>query len=116
MIGFDLQQVDKIKYPEKLLNRIGLEGEIEYIKKFPENFAEKVASLWSAKEAVFKALDFEDKNVSFRDIELCHKENGAPYIKLYGKMKEQFERIKAKKIEISISHQENIVGAVVIVE
>ena len=116
MIGFDLQQVDKIKNPDKLLGRIGLEGEIEYIKKFPKNFAEKVACLWSAKEAVFKALDFEDKNVSFREIELCHKENGAPYIKLYGKMKEQFERKKAKKIEISISSQENIVGSVVIVE
>ena len=115
MIGFDLQETKKLKYPDKLLARIGLDGEIEYVNRFPENFTEKVASLWAVKEATFKALEFEDKNVSYRDIELCHKESGAPFLKLHGRAKEQFEKLGAKKIEVSISHQENMVGAVVVV-
>ena len=116
MIGFDLQEVGELKNPQKLLEKIALDSEIAYIQKFKCNFNEKVASLWSVKEAVFKALDCCEGDISYKEIELCHKESGAPYIKLYGKAKNQFESLKAKKIEISISHQKNVVGAVVVVD
>lgn len=115
MIGFDLQEVKRIKDENKLLQKIALESEIEYIQKFKRDFKIKVATLWSVKEAVFKALDISGGEISFKDIELCHKESGVPYVKLHGQALERFETLRAKTIEISISHQPNIVGAVAII-
>ena len=115
MIGFDLQKVDRIENGDKLLQKIALESEVEYIQKFAKKQKEKIATLWAVKEATFKALDISSGEISFKEIELCHKESGAPFVKLYGKAQERFEALKAKKIEISISHQEDIVGAVVLI-
>ncbi len=112
MIGFDLQEVDKIKDPEKLLEKIALPEEKAYIQKFKQDFKMKVASLWAVKEAVFKALELP-KEVSFKDIKLCHKPNGAPFVELLNQALVQFEKLNAKAIYLSISHQKNVVGAVV---
>lgn len=116
MIGFDIQEVERIKEPEKLLEKIALPDEIAYIKKFKQDFKMHVASLWSSKEAVFKSLDLSEGEISYKDIEIFHKESGKPEVKLFGKAKIHFQNLKLKKIEISISHQKNIVGAVVVVE
>lgn len=115
MIGFDLQEVRRIKNEDKLLEKIALQSEIDYIDSFPHNKKEKTASLWAVKEAVFKALDISAGQISFKEIELCHKQSGAPFVKLSGKALEVFEK-KFKKIEVSISHQKSVVGAVVVCE
>ena len=112
MIGFDLQEVERIKNPEQLLEKIALESEIAYIEKFKCDFKMRVASLWAVKEAVFKALDICEGEISFKEIELCHKDSGAPFIKLYSKAS---ELLAGRKIEVSISHQKSVVGAVVII-
>ena len=114
MIGFDLQEVKRIKNEDKLLAKIALPQEIAYIERFAKQKKEKVASLWAVKEAVFKSLDINAGEISYNEIELCHKANGAPYIKLYGKAKKRFEKLKMSEIEISISNQQSIVGAVVV--
>lgn len=113
MIGFDLQEIGRIKNETKLLEKIALEEEIAYIEKFAKNRKEKTATLWAVKEAVFKALDISSGEISFKEIKLSHKDNGAPIIELYGKALKRFEDLKAKEINVSISHQKNIVGAVV---
>lgn len=113
MIGFDLQEVERIKNADQLLKKIALDSEIAYIERFVKNKKEKTASLWAVKEAVFKVLDVKGEDISFKEIELCHKENGAPFVKLYGKAKARFDDLKAKEINISISHQKSVVGAVV---
>lgn len=114
MIGFDLQEVNRIKDAEKLLEKIALDGEKAYIKKFKTDFSMRVASLWSVKEAVFKALDLKSGQISYKEIELCHKENGAPYIVLHEKAQARLQEFGFKKIEISISHQPSVVGAVAV--
>ncbi len=113
MLGFDLQEVERIGDEERLLQRIALESEIEYIHKF-QNSKERVACLWAVKEAVFKALNAYPDEISYREIELCHKENGSPFVKLYGKARAVFEKNGFTEIEISISHQKSVVGAVVL--
>ncbi len=115
MIGFDLLETKRIKNEDKLLAKIALENEIAYINKFAKQKKEKTASLWAVKEAVFKALDICEGDISYKEIELCHKESGAPYIKLYGKALKRFKNLKAEKIEISLSHQKSVVGAVVVI-
>ncbi len=116
MIGFDLQQVSEIRDAEKLLHKIALQSEIEYIQKFKCDFEMRVASLWAVKEATFKALNIVEGDISFKEIELCHSENGRPYLVLHGKALEYFEQHNGKNIDISISHQKDIVGAVVQIE
>lgn len=113
MIGFDLQEADRIKDENKLLSKIALDNEIAYIERFKSETKMKVASLWAVKEAVFKALDVAEGDISFKEIELCHKESGAPFVRLFGKALKRFEQLGAKQINVSISHQKNIVGAVV---
>ena len=114
MIGLDLEHIDRIKEPLKLLQKIATEPEICYIQKF-KNQKEKVATLWAVKEAVFKSLDVSAGEISFKEIELLHKENGEPIIKLSGKAKEALEKLGGKEVQISISHTVDIVGAVAIV-
>lgn len=113
MIGFDLQEVERIKDEDKLLSKIALETEIAYIERFLGQKKMRTASLWSVKEAVFKALDVKEGEISFKEIELCHKASGAPFVVLHGKAKSRFEGLGAKEINISISHQNKVVGAVV---
>ena len=114
-IGFDLQEVEKIDNEDKLLGKIALESEISYIEKFKGQKKDKTASLWAVKEAVFKALDIFEGEISFEEIELLHKENGAPVVVLHGKAKTVFDAKGLTNIEVSISHQKSVVGAVVIV-
>ena len=114
MIGFDLQEVARVfGVEEALLKKIALPAEVEYIQKFKSDFTLKVAALWAVKEAVFKALDVSEGEISYKEIELCHKESGRPFIKLSGKAQARFEELGAKAIDISISHQKSIVGCVV---
>ncbi len=115
MIGFDLQEVAEIGDEDKLLKKIALEGEIAYVERFKQDKKQKVASLWAVKEAVFKALDVSAGDISFKEIELCHKENGAPFVQLYGKAKQRLEELNAERIEVSISHQKNVVGAIAMI-
>lgn len=116
MIGFDLQEVERLKNPEKLLEKIATAEEISYIQKFKQDFKMHIAALWACKEATFKALNLSEGEISYKEIELLHLDNGRPKIILHGKAKTHFEKMGLKKIDISISHQKNIVGAVVIVD
>ncbi len=114
MIGFDLQEVERVKDAEKLLEKIALEGELTYIRKFKCGLKMRAASLWSVKEAVFKALGISSQEISFKEIELAHKSTGQPYIILHGQAKAIFEKKGYHTIEVSISHQPSVVGAVCI--
>lgn len=117
MIGIDIAKVDR--FDEPLLNKIALPNEIKYINKTSSQklVKQKIASLFSIKEAVMKALGLgKESGVSFKDIELLHDESGKPYVNLYGKALEQKEKLyKNKSIEISISHESDVVVAVAII-
>ena len=94
MIGIDIAKVDRFDKP--LLNKIALPNEIKYINKTSSQklIKQKIASLFSAKEAVMKALGLgKESGVSFKDIELLHYESGKPYVNLYGKALEQKEKL-----------------------
>ena len=110
MIGFDIEHISKVKDDVRLLEKIATEREKEYVLRF-KNKKEKVASLWVVKEAVFKCLDVKCEKVAFKDIELMHEENGKPYVVLHGNA---LALANGRKVEISLSHTKDIVGAVAI--
>ena len=115
MIGLDLEHIDRIKEPLKLLQKIATEPEICYIQKF-KNQKEKVATLWAVKEAVFKSLEICAGDISYKEIELSHLSSGQPKVELFGKAKEFFSQKGATSLEISISHSLDLVGAVVLLK
>ena len=119
MVGIDILDLERLDTTENFMKKIAFEEEIKYIKKSPcESLSrQRLGALFCVKEAVMKALEMgKDSGVSFKDIKLCHKENGKPYVKLFGKAKEKFEDFfKGKSIEVSLSHTPLYATAVAVI-
>ena len=105
--GVDIIEIERITLEDKFLSKIANEKEISYVKtyKTEQNQKESVAGLWAVKEAVFKLLGLgKNSGVSFKDVELCHSENGRPFVKLFGIALKEFEKLDLNQIDVSISH------------
>ena len=64
------------------------------IKKNPPEL-NTMAGLYASKEAVLKAIGVGVNNgIGFKDVEVLHDDQGAPFIVLYGKAKAWFEKLK----------------------
>ena len=116
MIGIDIVEVSRIKTAlkkENFLTRILTINEIDYVNTYKDKDSH-IAGFFSAKEAVMKALK-DCKNISFLDIEIFHEKTGAPYVKLYGKAKEVFDKMAKKNIQISISQTKNYATAMCVI-
>ena len=97
-IGTDLVEVTRIKaFAQKkgALERIFSPQEIAYCQA-RTNCYEHLAVRFAAKEAVYKALPFDE--VAFRNIQVTNLENGRPQVVL------EDARAKDLKIFISLSH------------
>lgn len=113
MIGIDLvenQRIKKAMQSSAFIPKILNEKEIEYVNSFKNNI-EHIAGFFACKEAVMKALK-NCKQIGFKDIEIFHAENGSPYVMLYGKAKEIFDKSGYNKLEVSISQTQNFATAV----
>ena len=119
MIGIDIDKPERFSQDDQFLNRLFYQEEIAHIKKsFCQSLCQqRIATLFSAKEAVMKALGLgKDSGVSFKDIKMLHDESGKPFVVLYGRAKKQMEeKFKDKNIEISLSHTPEIVVAVAVI-
>ena len=116
-VGIDVIEIEKVSSDEKFLKKIALKGEIEYINSFKceKGRREKIAALWCVKEAVFKCLGLgKDSKVTTKHVELCHEENGRPFVILSGVAKKAFTELGLKEIEISLSHSDTIATAIAI--
>ena len=103
-IGTDITEVNRIQYLEiqykdKFLKKVFSKNEINYCKSKDNPFIH-LCGTFSAKESVKKALlsSGEFKSISFLDIEIIRKPNGAPHAKLNKSF------ISISSINISISH------------
>lgn len=119
MIGIDIIEIERVKSIAEndiRLSSLFTEKEIKYFNKY-KNKETHVAGGFCAKEAVSKALKtgFNGK-VLPREIEILHKESGAPYVVLKGGAKEVFESLGFTNIDISISHDKEKATAICIVE
>lgn len=108
-VGIDILEVSRVENLVNL-NKIFLQSEIDYINKFA-NKNERICGLFCAKEAVFKSLNLS--NLNHKDIEICHQENGKPYVKFYNQTLEYFNQ-NFDKIHISISHTKTMATAIAI--
>jgi len=119
--GIDIIEVARIaashkKFGERFLNRILLPDETAYCLTH-KNPAPFLAARFAAKEAVSKAFGTGiGAALGWRDMEICRKESGEPFVVLHGNGKKLFESRGAKRLHISISHTENYAAVVAVLE
>lgn len=110
-VGIDIENISRMS--EKLLDKIATQKEREYVNSFADK-KPRIASLWCAKEAVVKMLGKKDAN--FLEIEILHEQNGRPYVNLTGATRVEFDFLGLMKIDISISHTNDLATAIVIAQ
>ena len=117
-IGNDIIEIERV---EKAISKEGFKAkvftqrEIENIVK-RGNRAETYAGVFSAKEAISKAIGTGVREFSLTDLEILNDDLGKPYVVVSEKLD---KILKAKKedyqIEISISHSKKYATAMAII-
>ena len=113
MVGVDIVEIDRIvnvKNKEALINKMLTQNEKDYLQtksqKVNNQFSEydcSLAGFWAAKEAVLKALEIGIV-ADLKQVEILHKPNGAPYVKLHEQLCKKYNISQTCNINISISH------------
>lgn len=116
MIGIDIIEVTrlaKLLERRQFLTRMFTETENQYIQERHENL-HTLGGLIAAKEAVAKAFGVGiSRDISFKEIEVLHDQNGAPYInEKKPEIKKLMSRFDIAQISINISHDGDFAVAV----
>ena len=120
-IGIDIIEVARIrasleKFGERFGQRVLLPGEIAYCLSHAHP-APFVAVRFAAKEAISKAFGTGiGAQLGWRDMEICKKDSGEPFVVLHGKGKELFAARGAKQLLVSLSHTEHYAAATAVLE
>ena len=117
-IGNDIIEIERIEKAiskEGFKDKIYTQRELENIKK-RGNRAETYAGVFSAKEAISKAIGTGVREFSLTDLEILNDDLGKPYVVV----SERLDKIiKSKKenyqIEISISHSKKYATAMAVI-
>ena len=117
-IGNDIIEIERIEKAiskEGFKNKVYTQRELENIEK-RGNRTETYAGIFSAKEAISKAIGTGVREFSLTDLEILNDDLGKPYVVVSEKLD---KIIKSKKedyqIEISISHSKKYVIAMAII-
>ena len=117
-IGNDIIEIERIEKAiskESFKDKIYTQRELENIKK-RGNRAETYAGVFSAKEAISKAIGTGVREFSLTNLEILNDDLGKPYVVVSEKLD---KIIKSKKedyqIEISISHSKKYAIAIAII-
>ena len=117
-IGNDIIEIERIEKAiskEGFKNKVYTQRELENIRK-RGNRTETYAGIFSAKEAISKAIGTGVREFSLTDLEILNDDLGKPYVVVSEKLD---KIIKSKKedyqIEISISHSKKYATAVAMV-
>ena len=119
--GLDIIEIKRIKnsiekYSPKFEQRVFTSNEIIYCKSQGDP-AKHYAARFAVKEAVSKCLGIGiTGTLGFQDMEITHEDTGKPVLKMIGKGKELFQRLKLKSIHITISHDRTYAIAYAIAE
>jgi holo-[acyl-carrier protein] synthase len=115
MRGIGVDIVDNNRFEtqidnESFIKRILSEKEYAIYTTFQlkKRKIEYLAGRFAGKEAIFKAIRIGDGTINYKDISILNDQHQAPYV--------EFDYIKDKNIQISISHESQMTIAFVIIE
>lgn len=114
MIGIDI--VDVARFEGKLKNarfmaRVFTVHEASYLAG---KGVQSMAGLFAAKEAVVKAIGCGFSGFFPCDVEILHRQSGAPYVRLHGAARLAYKKKRLSRfcIHVSISHTQTIATAI----
>jgi len=116
-VGTDIIEIARIQeavncWGEAFLHRVYTDSEVQQCRERPSSLAARFAG----KEAVIKALGTENKNVSWREIEILSQPGGKPVVRLYGKAQDGAARLGINEFAVSLSHSKKYAIAFVVGE
>ncbi len=112
----DVKRFEKLRENDLFLKRFFSEKELQLCLK-RKNVAQCLAARFAAKEAFVKAVGTGiGRGFKLKEIVVEKDSLGKPFINFEGKTKSHYERINAKNIHLSISHEKEFAVAVVIIE
>ena len=117
-IGNDIIEIERIEkaiLKEGFKNKVYTERELENIEK-RGNRTETYAGIFSAKEAISKAIGTGVREFSLIDLEILNDDLGKPYVVISEKLDKILKNKKESyQIEISISHSKKYATAMAII-
>lgn len=117
-VGVDLVKIDRWerileKFPARA-EKIFTADEIAHCEKKGKKRAESYAALWGAREAAGKALGIGIFGSAWQDAFVTWTKWGAPVLHLQGTFQKRAEQLGITDMSISISHEEHMAIAVVV--
>ena len=117
-IGNDIIEIERIEKAiskEGFKNKIYTQRELKNIEK-RGNRTETYAGIFSAKEAISKAIGTGVREFSLTDLEILNNDLGKPYVVVSEKLDKILKNKKEDyQIEISISHSKKYATAIAII-
>ena len=117
-IGNDIIEIERIEkaiLKEGFKNKVYTQKELENIEK-RGNRTETYAGIFSAKEAISKAIGTGVREFSLIDLEILNNDLGKPYVVVSEKLDKILKNKKEDyQIEISISHSKKYATAMAII-
>jgi len=118
-VGIDIVEIKRIENRienEIFISHLFTDAEYKYCKSKAHS-AEHFAARFAAKEAFFKAIGTGViGSFDFTQVEVTHDNLGAPHLALYDQALEMVNKMGAKSIHLSLSHERNFATAIVIIE
>ena len=117
-IGNDIIEIERVKKAiskEGFIAKVYTQREIENIVK-RGNRTETYAGIFSAKEAISKAIGTGVREFALTDLEILNDDLGKPYVIVSDKLNKIIQRKKENyQIEIAISHSKKYATAMAII-
>jgi len=104
-VGVDVIEIARIegavaRWGEAFLRRVYTESELGRYR----NNSSSLAARFACKEAVMKLLGTGITSIKWREVEILSYPSGKPLLNLYGRAKDEAERLGLGEIAISLSH------------
>ena len=111
----EIERVEKAISKEGFIAKVYTQREIENIVK-RGNRTETYAGVFSAKEAISKAIGTGVREFALTDLEILNDDLGKPYVIVSDKLNKIIQRKKENyQIEIAISHSKKYATAMAII-
>ena len=121
-LGVDIVEIDRMRrmldmQGDAIIRRLFTESEAQYALSHVEP-AMHLAARVAAKEAAYKALSGNHlaRAVGWREIEVCLRDDGAPYLVLHGRARERSIELAVTRTMVSLTHSKASAVAVVVLE